>query len=277
MTRVLLTNDDGVDAAGLAASIESMLEAGLEVVVVAPDGNRSAMGHRVSVRETVELRRLPDRRGAEVWSCSGTPADCVRLAYFADSIRPVDVVVSGLNHGVNLGEDIYYSGTAAAAIEAALLGIPAIAASQAGLDANAGFLAEKPTAFPHAEYLGRAAAAFVASGLAEGLMINLNLPVVLREERIRLADLGSRDWGSSAIVAENVTDGAGPVLSVTSAWAVDPSPVAEPGSDFALLIAGCATATPLRVRRGIAPDPEAWAALVDSGFPLLVGRAGGAG
>src|SRR5690606_3607913 len=107
MTRILLTNDDGVGADGLEGVRSAMLDAGLEVVVVAPDGNRSAMAHRVIVREPIEMRRIEDPRG-EVWACSGTSVDCVRLGYFhsRDVGRPVDAVVSGINHGVNLGEDV---------------------------------------------------------------------------------------------------------------------------------------------------------------------------
>ena len=107
MTRVLLTNDDGFNAAGLDASISAMRSAGYDVVVVAPDGNRSAMGHRVTVRETIELTHLSAESGFDVWSCSGTPADCVRMAFFEETIGSLDLVVSGINHGVNLGEDVF--------------------------------------------------------------------------------------------------------------------------------------------------------------------------
>lgn len=265
MARVLLTNDDGVFAAGLEASIVAMRQAGHDVIVVAPSGNRSAMSHRVTVREPIEMVRLSEEPNLERWSCSGTPADCVRMAYFADWIDPFDAVVSGINHGINLGEDLYYSGTFAAAVESALLGVPAIAASQAGIEADTGFLSEHPKAFPFAHYLAEAVEV-VARSKKAGLVFNINFPVTLHQADVRECDLGSRSWKSSRIASEE-RDG---IWLITNAWADDPRPVPQPDSDFDVLPHGQTTTTVLNVLGGIRRDPQAWEELVRDGLPTVI-------
>ncbi len=264
MTRVLLTNDDGFSAAGLHASVSAMRSAGYDVVVVAPDGNRSAMGHRVTVREPIELTRLSAEPGLDVWSCSGTPADCVRMAFFEEAIGALDLVVSGINHGVNLGEDVFYSGTFAAAAEAAFLGLPAIAASQAGRHADPGFLSEHPEEFPHAEYLARAVDAMSALGPDSGVVVNVNFPAMAPHDEVRKSTLGSRDWTMSGIVSEPTPTG----VVVPTPWARDPLPTPSPGTDFDNVVHGYTAVTALQVRCGLREDEAAWKRLVDAGFPL---------
>jgi 5'-nucleotidase len=125
--RILVTNDDGVESPGIIHLGESLRELG-DVTVVAPDGDRSAISHRVTFNNPVEIAPVLGR-SVPTFSCSGTPADCVVLgAYEACGGFP-DLVVSGINQGANLGDDINYSGTVAAAIEASVIGIPAIAIS----------------------------------------------------------------------------------------------------------------------------------------------------
>jgi 5'-nucleotidase len=122
--RVLLTNDDGVSSAGLSVLRDSLCDEH-EVWTVAPDDERSGTSHAITLRDAVRLRKLDDRS----YSCSGSPADCVLYTYLG-AIRVIpDVVVSGVNRGPNLGTDIIYSGTAAAARQAALMGYPAVAVS----------------------------------------------------------------------------------------------------------------------------------------------------
>lgn len=273
MSRVLLTNDDGVHAAGLRACADAMLAAGHDVVVVAPDGNRSAASHHVTIRERLSLQLISERERETVWACSGLPADCVRIAVLADWIPEVDVVVSGINHGVNLGEDVYYSGTVAAAVEAGLMGLPAIAASQSAIPADAGFLSEHPTRFPFGEYLARAVTAMAGSPWPEGRIMNINFPSDLAERGVRLSELGSRQWRRSSISAQAVQEG----YLVDDAWATDPPAELREGSDFAYLVAGSVTVTPLHVRGGIAVDLGAWDAAVAAGFPLEVGGVAGVG
>ncbi len=128
---ILLTNDDGVQAPGLHA-LRDALEPMSKPVVVAPASEQSATSHSITLQRPL----FPTQHGPDVYALDGTPADCVYVALFSEHFLPrrPDLVVSGINHGVNLGTDIFYSGTVAGAREAAIRGIPAIALSHAGAD-----------------------------------------------------------------------------------------------------------------------------------------------
>ena len=127
--RILVTNDDGVESPGIIHLAEALAPLG-DVTVVAPDGDRSAISHRVTFSDPVSISPVVGR-SVPTFSCSGTPADCVVLgAYEACGGFP-ELLVSGINRGANLGDDINYSGTVAAAIEASIIGIPSIAVSLA--------------------------------------------------------------------------------------------------------------------------------------------------
>ena len=122
--RIVLTNDDGITSPGLLA-LKTVLEEEHEVWVFAPDGERSGNSHRITLGSPVMKKKLADR----MYACSGSPADCVLLVLLgALPFRP-DIVISGVNIGPNIGTDLVYSGTAAAARQAALMGVPAVAAS----------------------------------------------------------------------------------------------------------------------------------------------------
>ena len=126
--RVLITNDDGIDSPGIHALVD-LLSREHDVTVVAPSGNRSGVSHAITANEAITMERRHDA-GVPSYACSGTPADCVFLAY--TELRPQpELVVSGINHGPNLADDVNYSGTVAGAVEASLLGIPALAVSLA--------------------------------------------------------------------------------------------------------------------------------------------------
>jgi len=127
--RLLVTNDDGVESPGIIRLAEDLRELG-DVTVVAPDGDRSAISHRISFHAPVSLSPVVGR-SVPTFSCSGTPADCVVLGAYEACDGFPDLLVSGINRGANLGDDINYSGTVAAAIEAAIIGIPSIAISLA--------------------------------------------------------------------------------------------------------------------------------------------------
>jgi 5'-nucleotidase len=126
--RVLITNDDGIDSPGIHALVDALGDEHA-IVVVAPSGNRSGISHAITADEAITLER---RHGTPVpyYACSGTPADCVFLGSTELSLRP-ELVISGINHGPNLGDDVNYSGTVAGAVEASLLGVPALAVSLA--------------------------------------------------------------------------------------------------------------------------------------------------
>jgi len=122
--RILLTNDDGIGSAGIQA-MEDALASGHEVWVVAPETEKSGGSHSITLRDSVRVRRVGERR----FSCRGTTADCVIVALLGLVPGPVDVVLSGINHGPNLGTDILYSGTASGARQGALMGKPSVALS----------------------------------------------------------------------------------------------------------------------------------------------------
>ena len=127
--RILVTNDDGVESPGIIAVAEALRALG-DVTVVAPDGDRSAISHRITFGSAVEISPVQDRE-VPTFSCSGTPADCVVLGAYEVCGKVPELLVSGINLGANLGDDINYSGTVAAAIEASIIGIPSIAVSLA--------------------------------------------------------------------------------------------------------------------------------------------------
>ncbi len=129
--RVLITNDDGIQATGLHA-LRRELRAidGLEVHVIAPDSNRSATARSITTRSPLWVEEIPFDDGSSGFATDGTPVDCVRFAELGLIGGRPELIVSGINHGSNLGDDITYSGTVAAALEGIVLGIPAIAISQ---------------------------------------------------------------------------------------------------------------------------------------------------
>lgn len=127
---ILLTNDDGYDALGLRAAFQAVKDLG-SVHVVAPSRERSACSHTITLRGPIRVERRKHPLYGVSFAVDGTPADCVRLAFSALIERPIDLVVSGINHGANAGVDAFYSGTVAGAREATILGISAIALSQA--------------------------------------------------------------------------------------------------------------------------------------------------
>jgi 5'-nucleotidase len=166
--RILLTNDDGIHAQGLWA-LHAALAPGHEVTVVAPDRERTGVGHAITLHQPLRAASLAVN-GAEGYAVNGTPADCVKLAVLEILGGRPDLVVSGLNPGANVGVNINYSGTVAAAREAALGGIPAIAASIEG-HAPRGFA-------PAARFVRRLADRIAAHGLLPGTFLNVNFPDV---------------------------------------------------------------------------------------------------
>src|SRR3954470_15243662 len=132
MLRVLLTNDDGMEAEGLQTLRRALLALPeVRLAVIAPDGNRSATARSITFRRPLWVSEVDFGDGSVGYACDGTPVDCVRLASLGlvEGFEP-DLIVSGINHGANLGDDITYSGTVAAALEGVMLGIPGIAVSQ---------------------------------------------------------------------------------------------------------------------------------------------------
>lgn len=168
---VLLTNDDGIDAFGLAA-LAAALDGLGTLAVVAPTQEQSAVGHAITVRDPVRAHAWPyESTSGEVWALAvtGTPADCVKLACQKLLPRCPDLVVSGINQGPNTAVNVIYSGTVSAATEAAILGMPALAVSLCSWDPHADFEAA-------GRYARRLAERVLADGLAPGILLNVNVP-----------------------------------------------------------------------------------------------------
>jgi 5'-nucleotidase len=176
MSVVVLTNDDGIHAPGLAALEKALAELG-DVYVVAPEREQSTCGHALTLHRPLRPHRLGERR----FAVNGTPADCVNLAILGFLPAPPVLIVSGINHGANLGDDVTYSGTIAAAMEGTILGVPSVAVSLVdGGD------------FDVAGRVARLIAMRVlVSGLPPKTLLNVNVPAQA-PRGIRLARLGHR-------------------------------------------------------------------------------------
>lgn len=174
---ILVTNDDGITAPGLRSLVRFMKEIG-EVVVVAPDSPQSGMGHAITLDSTLFSKKMKfdlENGGDREYSCSGTPADCVKLALQELLDRKPDICVSGINHGSNSSINVIYSGTMSAAIEAGIEGIPAIGFSLCDYSWNADF-----------EQAGDAIKKIVKEALENGVpkdvVLNVNIPKLEKDE-----------------------------------------------------------------------------------------------
>jgi 5'-nucleotidase len=168
--RILISNDDGVFATGLRTLAATAAARGHQVTVVCPDQERSATGHGLTLQTPLRAERADElfADGVQAWACSGTPSDCVKLALFRLLDAPPDLVLSGINHGPNLGTDVLYSGTVSAAMEGTIEGLPALAVSCADYQWRQ-FEPAAALALDTAE-------AMLAAGWPEGLLLNLNVP-----------------------------------------------------------------------------------------------------
>lgn len=161
--RILVTNDDGVQSTGLAVLAKALAKLG-EVWVVAPDRERTAVAHAVTLHKPLRVQQI----GKRAYAINGTPVDCVNLALLNIMPKRPHLVVSGINRGVNLGDDVLYSGTVSAAVEGTILGIPSLAVSQEGREQ---FHFETG-----AQYALRVARLILQRGLPEETLLNLNIP-----------------------------------------------------------------------------------------------------
>src|ERR1700704_5193808 len=177
--RVLLTNDDGIEAAGLQALRRALRELpGIELAVIAPDGNRSATARSITTRRPLWVEEIDFGDGTVGYATDGTPVDCVRFATIGliDGFE-AELVVSGINHGANLGDDITYSGTVAAALEAIVLGLPGIAVSQQSGALELDFSSGAGFAFDSAAtFTARLVSELEDLPLPSGTLLNINVP-----------------------------------------------------------------------------------------------------
>jgi len=172
---ILVTNDDGISAPGIRALIDVMKQLG-NVVVVAPDSPQSAVGHAITINNTLFINKVNfDSEVKEEYSCSGTPVDCVKLAVNEILKQKPDLCVSGVNHGSNSSINVIYSGTMSAAVEAGIEGIPAIGFSLLDYEWNADFE-------PIKNSIKTIASQVLENGLPEGVILNVNFPKLKEKE-----------------------------------------------------------------------------------------------
>lgn len=192
--RILLTNDDGIHAPGFAALERIARQVSDDLWFVAPAEEQSGAGHSLTLTRPIRVRELGPRR----FAVAGTPTDSVMMAlgHLMDGLRP-DLILSGVNRGPNLAEDLTYSGTVSAAMEGTLAGIRSIALSQAMADYSFGkesFAAAEETG---ADIIRKVAAA----DWGDGVLVNINFPPVPKPAGVRVTEQGFRDYGHIRIDA----------------------------------------------------------------------------
>ena len=172
---ILVTNDDGINAPGIRTLISVIKDIG-DVIVVAPDSPQSGMGHAITINSTLHSSRITPKNSEIIeYSCSGTPADCVKLAINELMPRKPDLCVSGINHGSNSSINVIYSGTMSAAIEAGIEGVPAIGFSLLDYSWNADFSQSK-------DFIRKITLSALNNGIPKGVVLNVNIPAVKKSD-----------------------------------------------------------------------------------------------
>ena len=228
--RILITNDDGINAPGIKALEQSLAAVG-EVTVIAPDREMSATSQAVTLHTPLRIHRIDDRH----YGVGGTPADSVILAFYHILPQRPDLVVSGINPGGNMGENVVYSGTVGGAMEAAVHGVASFAislASRKDLDFSAA-----------AAFAAQLAAKILAEGLPEGVMLNVNMP----RGEVR----GVRLTRQSQKISQNLVVEKKDPRGRSYYWLDETVELdqAEPDSDYAAILAHEISVTPLHVDR----------------------------
>jgi 5'-nucleotidase len=232
MTRVLLTNDDGVQAKGLEALRTAISNLGVEVFVVAPDRNQSATSHSLTLSKPLKV----DEVSQGIYSVQGTPTDCVMLAVRHLLNTKPDIILSGINHGPNLGDDVSYSGTVAAAIEGTMLGVLSIAVSLADWE---------PLDFSvAAEVAAEIAQVVLRKGLPEDTYLNINVPDLHKEDiaGVEITRMGKRIYRDAVEIKSDEKGN-------TFLWigGQQPSWEGEDHTDFRAIEKGKISITPLHL------------------------------
>jgi 5'-nucleotidase len=246
--KVLLTNDDGIDAQGLQTLRRALLRVpDIELVVIAPDGNRSAMARSITTMRPLWVEEIAFEDGTTGYATDGTPVDCVRLANLGlvDGFE-CELIVSGINHGGNLGDDITYSGTVAAALEGVVLGLPAIAVSQQSSAREMDFRLSDTFDFDEAaRFVARVVEEIDDVPLPPGTLLNVNCPAG-DATGVQVTRLGKRIYRDELTLTDTDTDAhAGPTRRRYWVYGRDHGFHDEPGTDLAAVASGDISVTPL--------------------------------
>jgi len=235
--KILVTNDDGIDSPGIFA-VKRALEPYGQVVVIAPHVNRSAIGRGITIGESLSVQEYGFDDGTTGYSVGGTPVDCVRLASLGFLDWEPDIVVSGINLGPNLGDDITYSGTVAAAFEGLILGIPAIAVS---IDRGERYFFEAVAGFT-----AKMARKIIDNHLPGTILLNINSPNLPADELAgaEVTRLGKRIYRDQ-LVEEQAGDDGHPGRKHYTIYGDDPSYHEEEGTDFHAISENKISVTPI--------------------------------
>lgn len=246
---ILVTNDDGIYAPGIFALQNALRQIpGAQITIMAPADNQSAVGHRKTLYEPMRIRRARLDDGIEGWACSGSPADSIALALMGFVKEPVDLVVSGINRGPNLAQDITYSGTVTAAMEAVLFGIPAVAISLDTFD-EADFTASAAFARQFVPFV-------LAHELPELTLLNVNVPNT-PVKGVRVTRQGRRRYHDELVERFDP-------MGVPYYWIGGDRPtgdVEETGTDIWAVANGFVSVTPIHLdltAHGFMPEVEGW-------------------
>jgi 5'-nucleotidase len=205
--RILLTNDDGISAPGLQATRRALRALDDVIVdVIAPDANRSATARSITTRSPLNVEEVEFGDGHSGFACDGTPVDCVRFAELGLLGGRPDLIVSGVNHGVNLGDDITYSGTVAAALEGIVLGIPAISLSQQSQGGGVGYVSGRFDFAIAAAFAAQLVERLRTAAMPEATLINVNVPAG-DPTGIEVTKLGKRIYNDKLNLLEESEDG----------------------------------------------------------------------
>jgi 5'-nucleotidase len=240
--KVLLTNDDGIYAEGLQALRRSLLEVpGVELEVIAPDTNRSASARSITTSRPLWVEQVDFGDGTVGYATDGTPVDCVRFAALGlvENFTP-DLIVSGANHGFNLGDDITYSGTVAAAFEGIVLGLPAIAVSQQSRAREMDFQYGEGFDFTEAaDFVTRLVSEIDELALPQGTLLNVNVPAG-EVQGVEVTRLGKRVYlDELSLIAQETNRRHYHVYRPAADYHN------EPGTDLAAAAAGFIAVTPI--------------------------------
>jgi 5'-nucleotidase len=237
--RILITNDDGVHAPGLLA-LKQALEVVGEVIVFAPDHNWSGAGHTKTLHKPLWADQITLADGSKAYASSGAPSDCVALALLGVVREKIDLVVSGINPGMNVGDDVTYSGTVAGAMEAVVNGVPGIAVSLntiIGSSQGVDFM-------PAARAAARIAAQVLQQGLPPGVLLNINVPLVAERDMrgVQVTRLGRRIYRD--VLIERADPRGRPYY-----WIGGDPPTGHPdeGTDIGAVESGFISVTPLNM------------------------------
>lgn len=243
--RILLTNDDGIGAQGLQALRRELRKIeGVTLDVIAPDSNRSASARSITTRSPLSVEEIRFEDGDLGHATDGTPVDCVRFAAVGLLGEKPDLIVSGINHGLNLGDDVTYSGTVAAALEGILLGLPGIAVSQQSSEREMGYMPQRHYDFSiSARITAETVKELMENPPGEDTLININVPGT-NPKGIDVTRLGKRLYRDELQKVERDVDDGRTSYRI---YGYEPGMQDEPGTDIGAIARDRISFTPLRL------------------------------